>query len=260
MLILFSVGGLLGNFSLENQIIVAKKSGFDGVDYIASINDLFFGPRKIVHLTEKHKITVRAVHIPLIFVLYAPRVVFGKILKLLKFFPESQRFNFHLSGFLNPLGNDFKRLEKFKRLMEENNIKISCESNPNEYFFLKYYPKATYDPDLFAKFCITHNLPMNLDTSHIAAWNYDIVEFFKKYHIHINFMHLSDMTTNKQHLPFGEGILPLKKLFEAMRTVSYDNNGIVVLEVSNFAKNISREDVIHELKNNIKLIKKAGLS
>ena len=46
MTILFSVGGLVGDLSLEEQIIVAKQAGFDGIDYIASIKDLFFTPKK----------------------------------------------------------------------------------------------------------------------------------------------------------------------------------------------------------------------
>ena len=254
MTILFSVGGLVGDLSLEEQIIVAKQAGFDGIDYIASIKDLFFTPKKITRLTEKYKITINAVHIPVLLVLYTPSFLFLNIKNLLRYFPESQRFNFHLSGFLNPFRKQIRGLEKFKQVMKENKITMSCESNPDEYFIFKHFPKETYDPDFFAQFCIKYNLPINLDTSHIAGWNYDIVKFFKKYHVYINLLHISDMTPDKQHLPFGKGILPLKELFKEIKTVSY--NGLVIFEISNFPKGTSKESLVEELKNNLKIFKR----
>lgn len=217
MSIIFSVGGIVANLSLEEQIIIAKQAGFDDIDYIASIKDLFFSPNRIIHLSKKYKVSVKAVHIPLLLVVHTPQLFFNNIIKLHGYFPESEVFNFHLSGFINPFGKHISTLEKFIQAMKDAKINISCESNPNEYIIFKYFPKETYDPDFFAKFCISHNLPINLDTSHIAAWNYDIVEFFKKYHKHINLIHLSDMTSSKQHLPFGKGVLPLKKLFKEIK-------------------------------------------
>lgn len=254
MTILYSVGGLIGNLSLEEQVIVAKQAGFDGVDYIASHKDLFFPPERIMHLTKKYGIKVRSVHIPVLLVLHIPQLLFNKIIKLINYFPESKRFNFHLSGFVNPLGKHISELEKFRQVMRENKIDISCESNPDEYLIFKYFPKETYNPELFAQFCIVHKLPINLDTSHIASWNYDIVEFFKKYRAHINLIHLSDMTSDKQHLPLGKGKLPLNKFFEEIKKHSY--NSIIIFEVSNFSKNTPKEQMINELKNNIHMIKK----
>lgn len=257
MTILFSVGGIVSNLTLEEQVIIAKQAGFDAIDYIASIKDLFSPPKKIMRLTKKHKIKVNAVHIPVLLVLYTPQFLFNKIIKLINYFPESQVFNFHLSGFLNPLGKHIRELEKFKQIMRKNKINISCESNPNEYLIFKHFPKETYDPDSFAQFCISHNLPINLDTSHVAAWNYDIVKFFKKYHAYINLMHLSDMTFNKQHLPFGKGILPLREFFEEKKVATYK---IIIFEISNFPKGSSKEDMLKELKSSINMFKKIALS
>ena len=158
-----------------------------------------------------------------------------------------------MTFFLNPLSRNIKQLEKFIEFMKIENIQLSCESNPNELFFLKYFPKETYDPILFAEFCIKHNIPINLDTSHIGAWNYDIVLFYKKYHENINLMHLSDMTKSKQHLPFRKGILPLMDLFKAMNELSY--KGVVVFEISTFPKGTSQKDKQKELKKNVAMLK-----
>lgn len=257
MAILFSVGGIVANLSLEEQIIIAKQAGFNEVDYIASIKDLFSPPNKAIHLTKKYAITIKGVHIPVLLAIHTPKLFINKIVKLHNHFPKSEVLNFHLSGFINPLEKRAQSLEEFIRAMKSARINISCESNRNEYIIFKYYPKETYNPDLFAKFCISHNLPMNLDTSHIAAWDYDLVEFFKKYHQHISLMHLSDMTLTKQHLPFGKGILPLEKLFREMKKVSYRGN--VVFEVSNFPKGSSKEYILEELKNCINMFKKFSI-
>lgn len=257
MTILFSVGGLVSNLSLEEQVIVAKEAGFDGVDYIASIKDLFSPPNEIVRITKKYEINVNAVHIPILLVIYTPRFLFNRIIKLINYFPESQIFNFHLSGFLNPLGKRIHKLEQFKEVLRKNKINISCESNPNEYIIFKYFPKETYDPDSFAQFCINHNLPLNLDTSHIAAWNYNIVDFLKKYHPYINLIHVSDMTFHKQHLPFGKGMLPLKEFFEEIKAISY--KGTIIFEISNFPRETTKENLLKELKKNITIFKEIAL-
>lgn len=250
---LFSVGGLVSGLNLEEQVFVAKEAGFDGIEYIASTMDLFLAPRKIINLAQKNKICIRAIHIPLVLVLHAPRFLFGKLKKIVNYFPECNLLNFHLSGFLNPLGSHVRGLEDFRKTMADTGITVSCESNPDEYYIFKYFPKETYEPDLFANFCISHNLPINLDTSHVAAWNYNIVDFFKKYYKFINLIHLSDMTSDEQHLPLGKGILRLNDLFKEMKTVSY--KGVVTFEVSKFPKGTSIESMLAELKDNILMLR-----
>lgn len=239
---------------LENKILMAKKIGFEGIEYIATISDMFFPPKDILSIANKHKVSIKALHIPLIFTIYTPQFLLHNIKKFVDYFPEAQRFNFHLSCFINPLGKQISALKELQNLMKESNLPISCESNPDEYLIFKYFPKETYDPQLFASFCINHNLPINLDTSHIAAWNYDIIDFFQTYHKYINVIHLSDMTDDKQHLPFGKGKLPLKKFFEVLKKKSY--KGITTFEVSNFSKDTDREDQIRELKNSFEIFKK----
>lgn len=254
MTTLFSVGGIVGDLSLEEQVSVAKQAGFDGIDYIASMKDLFYPPKAIISLTKKYEIKVKAVHIPLFFVIYTPEFLFGNIQKLIHYFPEIQRFNFHLSGFINPFKKNIDTINNFKKQMRKNKIDISCESNPNEYFIFKYFPKETYEPDSFARFCINHELPINLDTSHIAAWNYNIVDFFRENHQYINLIHLSDMTSNRQHLPLGKGTLPLEEFLHEVKNVYY--KGIIIFEISNFPKKISNDNLLQEVKNSLSLFKK----
>src|SRR3989344_726760 len=255
MITLFSVFTKPFTYSIEDQIQFAKYAGFDGVDYIASVKDLFLRPNDILHLEKKYKIKVKGLHIPLPLVIYTPNFLLNKINNLLNYFPENLIFNFHLSGFVNPLGKNLHGLESLKKIMEKTKIKISCESNPDEYGIFKYYPKVTYDPDMFARFCINHNLPINIDTCHISAWNYDIVEFFRKYHAHINLIHLSDMTSDRQHLPLGKGNLPIIKFLKELKRASY--KGIVVFEISRFA-NAPKEQVKKEVKNSLDIFRKVA--
>lgn len=254
MIILNSVFNKTYNsLTLDDRVNFSKEIGFDGVEYIASIQDLFLPPKYILACTKKYKVQVSSVHIPLLLTLYTPQVLFSQIKKLMGYFPDCQRFNFHLSGFLTPFDRNVSALEKFKELMEKNKITMSCESNPDEYIVFKHYPKETYDPDLFARFCMQHKIAMNLDTSHIAAWDYNIVSFFKKYYKQINLIHLSDMTLQKQHLPFGKGKLPLKTFFEEIKKVSY--KGVITFEISNFSNTTTPKEEINELKNNLSMFK-----
>lgn len=248
---LFSVIEKPFNFPLEDQVLFAKNAGFDGIDYIPTIQELFFPPKKILHITKKHEIRVNAIHIPLFLTIYCPQLLSKKIINLLNYFPDCHIFNFHLSGFLTPLGKDIHKLEKFMQLFKNNKIFVSCESNPDEYLIFKYYPKETYDPDLFANFCLEHGLPINLDTAHIASWNCNIITFFKKYQSNINLIHLSDMTPDRQHLPLGKGNLPLHDFFKELKSASFKGN--VIFEISNFPRNSSNEYVLNELKRSLRM-------
>lgn len=252
MTTLFSVYVKPFSFSLEDQVEFAKYAGFDGVDYIATIEDLFVKPVSILNVERKFAIKVKGIHIPLPLVVYTPNFLLSRVKNLLKYFPENECFNFHLSGFVNLLGTNLHGIEFFRNIMKSGNVQISCESNPDEYGIFKYYPKETYDPDKFAQFCINHKLPITIDTCHIAAWNYDIVDFFTKYHSHINLVHLSDMSANTQHLPLGKGILPISRFLKELKKFEY--NGTVVFEISRFG-NLNKERAKLEVKESLEIFK-----
>lgn len=256
MRIVFSVGSMK-NTSLEEQIIFAKEAGFDGIDYLQQIRDIFFTPKEILRLSEKHAMKIRVVHIPLPFVLFAPVFLHKRILKSLQHFPHIELFNIHLSTLYNPLQRNIQHIENFFTLAKKQHIRVSVESNSNEYLIPDYLPKVTYDPDTFATFCRQHALPITVDTSHIASWKTNIVDFFKQNHQFINLFHLSDLKHKNHHLPFGKGDLPLKKLFEEMKKVHF--KGTIVFEIFNFPKNLSESEILAEIKDSLHMFKKHAL-
>lgn len=253
MTALFSVFIKPYTFSLEDQMQFAQYAGFDGVDYIATMSNLFSPPTQILHLSKKYNMKVKGVHIPLPLVVYTPNFLLSRVQKLLTYFPESENFNIHLSGFITQLHHNLQGLKTLQLIAEKQNVQLSCESNPDEYIIFKYYPKVTRDPDSFAKFCIKHSIPINLDTCHIASWGYDIVQFINKYHSYINLIHLSDMTKTTQHLPLGKGKLPIEEFLKELKKVRY--KGSVVFEVSRFASH-SKQDAQEEIQKNLNLFRK----
>ncbi|MBP9718991.1 MAG: sugar phosphate isomerase/epimerase [Candidatus Levybacteria bacterium] len=256
MSILFSVGSIK-HTSIEEQIIFAKEAGFDGIDYLQQFQDIFVIPRHILALTKKHKIRIKAVHIPLPLVLFTPFFLQQRVIESLKHFPHMELFNIHLSSLRNPFQRNIQNIENFFHLAKKHRIKISCESNSNEYLIPDYYPKETYDPKTFAAFCKQHNIPMTVDVSHIASWKENIVDFFQKNAANISLFHLSDMTHRNHHQPFGKGNLPLKELFKEMKRMKY--KGMIVFEIFHFPKHNNKQEILADIKKSLSMFKKYAI-
>lgn len=218
-------------FSYETCFSMAKDAGFDGIDFLPSNKYFFVPPNDIIKFSQKYKIDVTGMHSPLHLVPYAPQFLFSRIVKLTSYFPNVKTYVVHMSMLLNYLQNNPKKIETLCKMGKEKGITICFESNPIM-FPLQYYPKETYEPAAYGDFCVKHNLSMTLDTSHIASVGGDIVEFYKKYYRHIRMMHLSDFKDGKEHLPFGQGVLPLKKLFDEMKKTKQEH--YIVFEIGNF--------------------------
>lgn len=229
-------------------LTVAKKLGFDGIEYTATIPELFTNSKKILSLSDKYEVPVISVHAPPHMVLYTPEITFEKLCKMYKTFPDCKVFNFHLSGFVNPLHITDTYFKKFLTYIQKNNIPLSLESNP-KMFGLHHYPKITWEPDLFAEYCIANGLAITFDTSHIAHWKHDVITFFKKYHKHIKLIHLSDYAGTTQHLPLGEGELPLKELFQEIKKVKYNHE--ITFEIKSFPNQATKEEKIKAIQKSI---------
>lgn len=231
---------------------ITKELKFDGIEYTASIPELFSNSKRILSLSNQYKVPIISVHAPAHMVLYAPEFSFKKLFDMYRTFQDSEVFNFHLSGFINPIHRTDAYFKRFVSLAKRNKIPLTLESNPKMYG-LHHYPNVTWDPDAFARYCVTNGLGITFDTSHIAHWNYDIITFFKKYHKHIKLIHLSDYARTIQHLPLGDGELPLKELFQEIIKAKYNNN--ITFEVKTFKKNASNEEKTKALQKSITLVK-----
>jgi sugar phosphate isomerase/epimerase len=251
-----SVVGWMGRGSLEEQCVIAKRAGFRGIDYVAGISDLFFTPEEILRVSRKVGIPVVSIHTPLFMALYTPPILGDRIIKVVERFEEVRHFNVHLSGYLGPFFRDEKSLEYLRAQLDRRGIGLSLESNPNEYVILPFYPVETRDPEAFAAYCKKQEYMMTYDSSHIADWGVDVVDFFMRHHRQISLLHLSDWTKEFQHLPFGKGDLPLERLFDAMDSVNY--RGRIVCEISEFPKDIRIEEKIELLAEGVSRMTEKG--
>ncbi len=235
---------------------IAKELKFDGIDYCTTIPDTLFSPEKIISLSKNFQVPILGIHAPLHFLFYTPSLFFERLIKLGSFFPNSKVYNFHLSGFLRPLRGSGKNLDKFLVLAKKNNLSLSFESNPL-LVGLQYYPKSTYNPEFFADYCRKRGISITFDTAHVAHCNYDIVEFFQKYHKYIQLIHLSDSIGSIQHLPLGKGKLPIKKLLQTIKKTGY--NKMITFEICNFPKNTTTEEKMEDIKDSLKMLKTYAL-
>ncbi len=240
-----------GDFSVKEVFQLAKELRFDGVEYILSLNDLWTSPKKVLEYSAFYKVPVISLHQPLSLAYYAPPVLFETLLRAGRHF-SAQVYTFHLCSLLHPLQPDtFPHifLEKARRY----NIDVSFESNPAT-FPLTLLSPQTYQPHEFAAFCKHYNLPMTLDTSHIAKSKGDIVEFYTANSTRIPVLHLSDFDGHTQHLPLGMGDLPLTALLQALKKRC--QNTTLVLELHHFPRCESPEDKIQALKTSLLFLRK----
>ncbi len=237
-------------------LIAAKQLRFNGIEYTATIPELFSNSKRIIALSSEYKVPIVSIHAPPHMALYTPELSFKRLCDMYATFPDCKVFNFHLSGFINPIHRSDTYFKKFVSLVQDNNIPLSLESNP-KMFGLHHYPKVTWDPDLFAKYCVANKLAITFDTSHIAHWKYDIVTFFKKYHKHIKLIHLSDYAGTTQHLPLGEGELPLKELFQEIKKVKYQHQ--ITFEIKNFPKDATNDEKVNAIQKSLTMVRQYTL-
>lgn len=242
--------------ALTELFAIAKELEFDGVDYMATIPDAFLKPHKALALSKEYNIPILGVHAPLHLIFLTPSFLLKPLLKMFDYFPEAQVFNFHLSCFITPLQKSGKNFEKFVESAKESNIPLSFESNPL-LVGLGRYPRVTYDPEVFAEYCIKHHVPITFDTAHIAHCNYDIITFFNKYYKSIKLIHLSDCIGEIQHLPLGKGNLPIQELLQEIKKKSF--NKLITFEICNFPKGATRKEKTEELKKSFEMVKKYAL-
>lgn len=243
-------------FELIELFRVARELNFDGVDYIATISDIFSTPKKPLALSKEYEVPILGVHAPMHLLLYTPSFFFNRLIHMISLFPDCQVFNFHLSGFVNHFQKNGPNLKQFSHLAQNRGITLSMESNPL-LAGLQYYPKVTYDPELFAGYCIANNLPITFDTAHVAHCNYDIVAFFRKYNKHLKLIHLSDSIGSIQHLSLGKGNLPIKDLLKEIKKSSF--NQLIAFEIHNFPKETTIKEKTEEIRNSLNMVKQYAI-
>lgn len=239
-------------FTYEELFPFAKAAHFDGIHYIARMKDFLIPPIDIFKLSIKNNIPVIGIHQPLHTIVFIPQILFENMLSIQKLFPEVTDYVVHLSAFKNILQND--EISKiFYAFGKKKNITVSFESNP-AHVILQYYAKETYDPHLFGEYCKNHKFPIVMDTSHIASMGGDIIYFYKQYKKLIRIIHLSDFKNGKEHLPLGNGSLPIHQFLKEVKQSKKQPD--IVFEINHMFEKSSKEELLEEIKNSLELVRK----
>lgn len=247
--LVFATGSIFRGYDFEENFALAKKAGYDGVDYLASLKDLIQFPTHILEYSRKYNIPILTVHQPIWLVFFSPDILFPFMAKLAAGFPNLILTNHHLSGVINLTKNP-NHVQKLINIGKKYNVKFSLENNPTE---MRFYPAVTHRPDSFAKFMRENNFPITMDTSHLATHGYDIVTFFSQNHSRIELIHVSDFKSGKQHLPLGEGTLPLQKLFKEIKEKKW--NKTIVFELGDMEKNVTKGEKYKRIKTSVDFAK-----
>ena len=82
---ILSIHPWLLSFPIDQQVAMAKEAGFDGIDYIATMTELFLQRDGIGKYSKKYNMPVLGVHSPLPLVALTPSVLFSKLLAYISF-------------------------------------------------------------------------------------------------------------------------------------------------------------------------------
>lgn len=230
----------------------AKDTGFDGIDYKASLIDVFSSPKNIIATAKRVGIPILSLHQPRWLIPYTPPFLFSPMLRLATYFPDIRITNHHLSGVKNLLALSNLNILRYILLAKKYSIPYTFESNPVKWVTV-FFPTATYKPEAFAQLAEEQHFPMTLDISHIAAHGVDIVDFFEQHHAKIALIHMSDFKNGIGHLPLGKGDLPIKKLLQAIKRNKW--NKLIVFEIKSFAAGIQEEKKKQQIAESLQFVK-----
>lgn len=249
-MIKIALGSTFSPFSHKESFQFAKQAGFDGVDYLASYKDIFFTPHTILRYSQKYNIDVTGIHQPLQLVPNIPTILLKNLIDISKIFKQADTYVIHLSSLINIFNQTPYKITLLNNIAKKYGLTLCFESNP-VLPIISWYPKVTYDPDTYATFCVQNNLQMTFDLSHIASAKYDVVLFYKKYHTNISIIHMSDFKNGKQHLPLGQGALPLEKLLREIKINPQHKK--IIFEISSFPNGKTKEAKLRQITKSLEM-------
>lgn len=130
-------------------------------------------------------------------------------------------------------------VKSLKNLEKKYKIKIGLENSSKNIFF--YFNKYWWSEKEFINIILKTDFKITLDTTHLGRSGIDIIDFFQKNKQKIINIHLSDYKKSilgAEHLPLGDGDLPLKEFIKNLFHEKYD--GLVTLEIDSDIKKINK--------------------
>lgn len=119
---------------------------------------------------------------------------------------------------------------------ENLGVTISLELYPQ---FDKDWARKAISPKILGNMVSdfnSKNLKLTFDVEHVNSHFYNPVTFLKEFRNNIAHVHLSDNDREHlhQHLPVGEGKLPIKECIDFLKKTNY--NGLLIIEVNKIEK------------------------
>lgn len=228
--IVLSTGSFFPNTELGFRM--AAELGYDGVEVMVTHDRRSQSLESVQHLVEEYGVPVTAVHVPCLVV---TQHVWG-------WNPEAKlRRAAELAGALGAptvvTHPPFRWQREYAAAFAAVVAELAASEGPvvtveNMYTVdaplgRRVDPYLGNDDDSFAAYPA-----LTLDTSHVGAARQDLLERYRFMEGRVQHLHLSDSTSSRgdEHLPPGQGTLPLTDLAAAMVADRFD--GQVVLEVA----------------------------
>jgi sugar phosphate isomerase/epimerase len=234
-----------------------RDAGIDGVELLVS-NDLTDKQiEKTKTLLMNNHITVLSIHQPQSFsqLIHISLSDIRKLCELANTF-STKIVVLHIDAIGKRLF-DASFVKSLTSLQETYNIQIGFENAPK--YILTLDKSFSWGASAFASVISRNKFHMTLDTSHLAQVGGNIVEFYKQYKESICNIHISDyrssfkskklLLATGQHLPLGNGELPIKEFLKTLKETHY--KGLITMEI---------DADLDDLCSSAKLIKQYTLS
>jgi sugar phosphate isomerase/epimerase len=230
MRIVLSTGSFFPNTELGFRM--AAEHGFDGVEVMVTHDRRSQSVASVEQLVTTYGVPVTALHVPCLVV---SQHVWGwsPEAKLRRAAEMATSLDAPIVVTHPPLRWQRDYAERFAAVVDDLNTDIGGPIVTVENMYTvaaagrKMEPYLGNDDEAF-----THYPALTFDTSHVGAARQRLLERYELLRGRIRHLHLSDSTSSKgdEHLPPGQGTLPLTDLAAAMATDGFD--GQVVLEIA----------------------------
>ncbi len=229
--IVLSTGSFFPNTELGFRM--AAEHGYDGVEVMVTHDRRSQTVAAVETLTTTYAMPVRAVHVPCLVVSqhvwgWHPETKLRRAVEMaiaidaptVVTHPPFRWQRDYASGFA-ALVDELNAIDGGPTVTVENMYTVDAPRG------LRLEPYLGNDDEAFATYPA-----LTLDSSHVGAARQDLLERYAFMGDRVRHLHLSDSTSSKgdEHLPPGQGTLPLHALAAAMVADGFD--GQVVLEIA----------------------------
>lgn len=247
--------GSLYNYGLNRFFELAKKAGYDGIELVIDNNWDNRQPEYIKKLEKQFKINVLSVHSAMEFVTVwgsDPKVRHRKSIDLAKKI-GAKNIVIHPHDYVD---------KKFYTWIKKNYQEFIDLAKPVKVTFENHTTRRSLNEKNFFK----HFPFYNLDTSHIATTQKDLLEVLEEIKDKLGHIHLSDSDfarrknlpnlIDDRHMIPGTGKLPLTEFLQKLKEIKYSGYIVTELLPETIGAGQSDEIILKNLKKASKFVRK----